>query len=129
MIYTGTQINPTATYSFKASAKLDDVRGKLVTVSTTGVALATGATSPIMGIAIISNDAPIAAGDDVDVQIKEIGYVKAGGTITAGALLTSDSNGCAVAATSGYVIGQAMSDGVAGDYIPVQIVKMNIAEA
>lgn len=126
-IYTGTQINDTATYVFKAAAEIADPRSKAIVVTSSGAAVATGATAPIMGIGLITNDFPIAAGEDVHVQIKEIGYIEAGGTITAGAVVTADSNGKAVVATSGNVLGIAMAAGVAGDKVPVQIAKYAIA--
>lgn len=124
MIYTGTQINTSATFAFKAAEAIEDPRNKAIVVTADGAKVATGGTAPIMGVALITNDFPVKAGEDVHVQIKEIGLVEAGGEVAVGAALTANANGQAVTATEGaYVLGVAMASGVAGDKIPVQIVK------
>lgn len=124
MIYTGTQINTSATYAFPAAVEIADPRNKAIVVTADGAKVATGGTAPIMGVALITNDFPVKAGEDVHVQIKEIGYVKCGGEVTVGAALTANAEGLAVVATDGaYVLGTALTSGVAGDIISVQIVK------
>lgn len=64
-------------------------------------------------------------GDDLTVQIKDIGIWLSGGAITAGAELTSDADGKAVAATSGsFITAVALSEATkAGQRVSVQIVK------
>jgi hypothetical protein len=124
MIYTGTQINTSATYAFPAAVEIADPRNKAIVVTADGAKVATGSTEAIMGVALITNDFPVKAGEDVHVQIKEIGYVKCGGEVTVGAALTANAEGLAVVATEGaYVLGTALTSGVAGDIISVQIVK------
>ena len=52
----------------------------------------------------------VAAGDYVDIQIKDIGYVLAGATITKGQEVTAGANGlAAVAAAGNYVLGIALN--------------------
>ena len=59
------------------------------------------------------------AGDMVDLTKGGIGSVTLGGTVTAGAALTSDANAAAVATTTAgdRIIGYAEQPGVAGDII------------
>ena len=65
----------------------------------------------------------VTIGDDVDIQIKDIGYILAGGEIAKGNEVTA-SNGLAVKAESGnYVVGIALSTVAKDDYCRVQIAK------
>lgn len=59
------------------------------------------------------------AGDMVDVTKGGIGSVQLGGTVTAGAPLTSDGSGKAIATTTGgdRIVGFAEQPGVSGDII------------
>lgn len=64
------------------------------------------------------------AGQRVDIALDGIVEVIAGGTITRGAVLTSDANGAAVTAApaagvNNRVLGIAMVSAVAGDIFPV----------
>ena len=123
-IYTGTQINDSAVLAFPAAEAIADVRCKAVVLTADGVKPATGATAPFMGVAIITNDFPVAAGDDVHVQIKEVGLIEVGADVTAGAAVTADANGYAKpAATGDFVLGIATQSGKAGDRVYIQINK------
>ena len=63
------------------------------------------------------------AGDDVDIQIKDIGYILAGGEIAKGNEVMAFS-GLAVKAESGnYVVGIALSAVAKDEYCRVQITK------
>ena len=67
-----------------------------------------------------------ALGDGVDVMHVGIADVEAGGTITRGALLTSDATGRAVAASPGAgtnngVAGRALASAVVGDIIQMLV--------
>lgn len=62
----------------------------------------------------------------VDIVMSGIADLKINGTVTRGALLTSDASGLGVAAapgagTNNRVIGTAIISGVAGDIIPVLV--------
>ena len=123
-IYTGTQINDTAVLVFPAAAEIADARNKAIVVTAAGAAVATGATAPYMGVGLITNDFPIAAGEDVHVQIKEITLIEAGAVVTTGAAVSADASGLAKPAASGdFVLGIALEDGAVGDKIRVQITK------
>lgn len=78
-----------------------------------------------VGLIIPESEASIAAGDDVTIQVKDIGLWIAGAAVNAGALLMSDANGKAVAATAGnFYLAQALEAATAaGQAIHVQIIK------
>jgi len=113
---------PTLTRAYEASAALAAFKiAKFSDVSATSkVAPAAANTDPLMGV----NTAMAAAtGDMADIVQHGIGLVVLGGTVTAGAELTSDASGAAIAAvpTAGVfmsVVGKALSPGVAGDVSP-----------
>lgn len=83
--FNGSQINQSVTIAEQAGAAIDDVRNLILKYDENGdVVVATDGTAPIVGIAIIEagyNDisgaesGKVAKGDQVDVQIKDIGYI------------------------------------------------------
>lgn len=82
---------------------------------------ATASTEDLIGV---FQHATSAAAEEVRLMVSGISRVKLGGTVTRGALLTSDANGKAVAigavgGTNYAVIGRAMASGAADDLIPV----------
>lgn len=84
-----------------------------------GVALIEAGVNDISGV----ESGKVNAGDDVDIQIKDIGYILAGGDIAKGEEVTA-SNGLAVKAEAGnYVVGIALSTVAKDDYCRVQIAK------
>lgn len=132
--FNGVQINQSSTIVEKAGAAIADCRNKIMVYDDNGdVVLATGGTKPIVGIALIEsglNDisgkdsGSVAVGDDVDIQIKDIGYILAGAEIKKGEEVTSDENGLATKAADGnYVVGIALSAVKANEYCRVQIAK------
>lgn len=132
--YNGVQINQTVTIVAEAAAEITDVRNRIMKFDESGkVALATAGTDIPVGIALIEagfNDisgnvsGKVAAGDDVDIQIKDIGVVLAGGTIKKGQEVAAGTDGKAVAAAAGnYVLGFALGDAADGKYVAVQIAK------
>lgn len=129
----GVQINQSVTIVEQAGADIDDVRNRIMAYNTEGnVVLAADGSTVLVGIALIEagvNDisgaesGKVKAGDDVDIQIKDIGYILAGGDISKGDEVTA-SGGLAVKAESGnYVVGIALSASEKGDYCRVQIAK------
>lgn len=87
------------------------------------IAAASANTDPVIGV---TGNLAAGAGDMADVIHHGIGLVTLGGTVTAGAELTSDASGRAIAAvpTAGVfmsVIGKALAPGVSGDVIEVLI--------
>ncbi|MCE2910381.1 MAG: DUF2190 domain-containing protein [Burkholderiaceae bacterium] len=79
-----------------------------------------GAASTDLLIGVSDDVAAPATGDVVDVVLSGVATVEYGGTVAAGAYLTSDATGRAVAAAPGAgvnaaIIGIAMVAGVVGD--------------
>ena len=125
MTYLATSINESPVISEKAGAALADVRGKAVKFDGNGNVVLAAAGELAIGIGILTNDVNIEAGKDVDIQIKDIGLVRAGGEIAKGAELASDANGCLVAATEGqHVLAIALQAAIAADtFISARLVS------
>lgn len=69
-------------------------------------------------------------GDDVDILVKDIGYVLAGAAITKGQEVAAGANGLAAVAVAGnYVLGIALSSVKANEYCRIQIAKYQKAPA
>lgn len=131
--FNGVQINESVTITEAAGAAIADCRNRIMKYDDNGnVVLAAGGEDIPVGIALIEaglNDitgedsGKVAEGDDVDIQIKDIGYVLAGEEIRKGGEITAGADGVAMAAKTGnYVVGIALSSaGKAGEYCRVQI--------
>ena len=97
--YNGTQISQSVTVSEVAGATVEDCRNKIFVYDENGKAiLATGGTKPFIGVALIEagiNDmfgevsGKVEVGDDIDIQIKDIGSVIAGEAISKGDEITA----------------------------------------
>lgn len=131
--FNGVQINQSVTIVEKAGADIADVRNRIVAYDEDGnIILAADGSAVLVGIALIesgTNDISGAEsgkatiGSDVDIQIKDIGYILAGGKIAKGDEVTA-ANGLAVKAEAGnYVVGIALSAAAKDDYCRVQIIK------
>lgn len=133
--FNGVQINESVTITEVAGAAIADCRNRIMKYDANGnVVLASSGDDIPVGIALIEaglNDitgedsGKVADGDDVDIQIKDIGYVLAGEEIKKGGEITAGADGVAMAAEDGnYVIGIALSSvEKAGEYCRVQISK------
>lgn len=132
--YNGVQINQSVTIVEKAGEDIADVRNKIMKYDDNGnVVLATAGTDIPVGIALIEagyNDitgvesGKAVAGDDIDIQIKDMGVVIAGETIKKGQEVAAGADGLAVVAAGGdYVLGFALSDAEADDFMVIQIAK------
>lgn len=132
--FNGAQFNQSVTIVEQAGAEMTDCRNRIMVYDENGsVILATDGKKPIVGIALIEsglNDisgkdsGSVKAGDDVDIQIKDIGYILAGADISKGVEITSGADGLAAVATGGdYVVGFALSAAKKNEYCRVQIVK------
>lgn len=111
--------------SFKSAAAIAEARLVTFGVDDDTVALATAATSEIIGV---TQHATAAAGDEVRVMLTGIAELRLGGSVTRGNRLTSDASGQgvaigAVAGTNYNSIGMALASGVSGDIIPVLIAQ------
>ena len=132
--YNGAQFNPSHTIVEQAGAVITDVRNKIMKFDENGkVVLATAGTDIPVGIAIIEagyNDISgvesgmVKAGEDVDILIKDMGVVLAGATIKKGQEVTAGADGLAAVAASGnYVLGIALDNAEAGNFLHIQIAK------
>lgn len=129
----GVQINQSVTITEKAGADIADARNRIMSYDGDGnVVLAADGAAVLVGVALIEsgiNDmsgaesGKVKKGDDVDIQIKDIGYILAGDDIAKGDEVTA-SEGLAVKAVSGnYVVGIALSAAEKDDYCRVQVTK------
>lgn len=102
-----------------AGAAIADIRGRAVKFDENGRIVLAGAGEAALGVGIMTNDETILSGQDVDIQIKDIGMVYAGGAVAKGAQLAADANGAFVAASgSDAVIAIALdAAGAAGVFI------------
>lgn len=125
MVYTSNMINTSATIVGKAASAITDPRGKAIKFDSNGkLVLASTAGEAFMGVGIVTNDEAIAAGQDIDVQVKDMGLGLAGGAISAGDALATDANGKLVTATAGdFAVGFALADATSGSYVRLQIAK------
>lgn len=138
--FNGVQINQTPTITEKAGAEITDCRNRILKYDGDGnVVLATEGTDIPVGIALIEagyNDisgaesGKAAVGDDVDIQIKDIGYVMAGTAISKGQEIAAGANGfAAVAADGDYVLGIALTSAKKDEYCRILITKYQKASA
>lgn len=132
--YHGVQINPSATIIEKAGADIADCRNRIMKYDENGnVVLATAGADIPVGIAIIEagyNDisgvesGKVLKNEEIDIQIKDMGVVLAGATIKKGQEVTAGADGLAVAAApSNYVLGVALENAEANEYVRIQITK------
>ena len=132
--YNGVQINPSPTIVEKAGADITDVRNRIMKYDSNGnVVLATAGSDIPVGIALIEagyNDitgaesGKVKTGDAVDILVKDMGVVLAGATIKKGQEVTAGANGLAAAAASGnYVLGIALENAEANNFVAIQIAK------
>ena len=124
--FNGSQINQSVTIAEQAGAAIDDVRNLILKYDENGdVVVATDGTAPIAGYNDISGaeSGKVAKGDQVDVQIKDIGYILAGGAIKKGEEVTATAGKATKATDGDYVIGVALSNAAENDYVRVQISK------
>lgn len=132
--YNGVQFNQSPTIREVAGAEIADVRNRIVKYDASGnVVLAAAGTDIPVGIAIIEagyNDisgaesGKVLQGDNVDILIKDMGVVLTGAAIKKGQEVTAGANGLAAVAASGnYVLGIALDNAEADEYLPIQIVK------
>ena len=123
MSYHGTGINDSPTIVAKAAANIDSGAFLAAKLTEDGVAVS-GAGEAAIGLLIPETESPN-AGEDVTVQIKDIGLAKTGAAVNAGDLLASDASGKLIKATSGkFILAAALETATAADQIiSVQICK------
>lgn len=138
--FNGTMINQSVTIAEKAGADIADVRNLILKYDEDGnVVIAANGTAPLLGLSIIEggyNDisgaesGKVKKGDDLEIQIKDIGYAIASAEIKKGQEVTATIGGKAAVAKAGeYVIGVALNSVSAGGYSRIQIAKYQKAKA
>ena len=138
--FNGTMINQSVTIAEKAGADIADVRNLILKYDEDGnVVIAANGTAPLLGLSIIEggyNDisgaesGKVKKGDDLEIQIKDIGYAIASAEIKKGQEVTATTGGQAAVAKAGeYVIGVALNSVSAGGYSRIQIAKYQKAKA
>lgn len=123
-MYNGTTINDSATIVGAANAAIEGGEFLAAKFASGNIARCSTAGEHALGIIIPGQDA-IASGDDVTVQVKDIGRWKVGAAVAAGAELATDADGKAVTVTSGaFILAIALEEATAANQIiQVQIVK------
>lgn len=122
----GTTINNSPTIVAVAAAAMPGGRGKAVKFDNNGkIVLCSTAGEVAAGIIILQGDTDIAAGEEVSVQIKDIGMAVAGAAVKVGDPLAADASGKFVKATDGqFIVGYAVSAASAADRMfQMQITK------
>lgn len=127
--YFGTSINESPTIVLPAAEKIENAQAIALVIKEGGLAKPTAGAMPI-GLTLRAAEETYEKGDDVTVQVKDIGKWKAGEAIAVGDLLTTNAEGCAVKATSGnFIMAIALSATEnAGTMIAVQIIKSGYAQ-
>lgn len=122
--YFGTSINESPTVVFPAGEKLEAARGIALAIKD-GAVVKPAAGANVIGISLIETDEVVDQGDDIDIQIKDIGKWAAGEEIAVGTELATDAAGKAVAAKAGdFIVAVALSSAISeGTWIKAQIIK------
>ena len=124
-MFLGTAINTSPTITGLAGAAITN--GAFLAVRFDGSAniVLAAAGGNALGLLVATTPAAVAIGDDVTVQIKDIGLWTAGAAVAAGVELTPNAAGQAVAvATGNHVLAVALEAATAaGQVIRVQITK------
>ena len=132
--YRGAQFNQSISIAELAGSAIEDVRNLIMKYDDNGnVVPATAGTDIPVGVAIIEagyNDitgqtsGKVEVGDQVDILIKDRVVVLAGAAIKKGQEVAAGANGMAAVAEAGnYVLGIALRNAEAGEYLEIQIAK------
>ena len=122
--YLGSSINESPTIVLPAGDKLENARAIALAIKD-GAVIKPEAGAHVIGISLIETDETVDKGNDVDIQIKDIGKWVAGEEITVGTEPAADAEGRAVPAKAGdFIVGVALSNASeAGTWVKVQIIK------
>jgi len=124
-MFISTGINDTPTIVGKAGIPLVNAAFLAVKFDEAGNIVPAGTGENALGLLIATTPENVAAGEDVTVQIKDVGLWKTGDAVAAGAELTPDASGKAVTATEGaFILAIALESAAAeGAVIKVQVIK------
>lgn len=124
MAYNTHAYDDSPTICAAASAAITDPAMKAVKFSSGKLALPS-AGDPVIGI-VLADQGDVAAGDTLNVQIKDICYWIAGGTFAAGDLLKTDANGKCVKADAGNAVNAIALEAGASD-VPCKVFLQHTA--
>ena len=129
-VYEYTTINTSPTIVVEAGGELGDIRGKVVKFTDGKVQLPSAGEVPV-GIVLLSEEETVKTGDEVTVQVKDIGKWKAGAAVAIGDLLATDAEGLCQKVTAGqYIFARALSAATAkNDLVTVQIINAGYEKA
>jgi len=124
-MYTSTAINDTPTIVGKAGIPLVGAAFHAAVFDAAGDIVPAGAGANAVGLFVPTTPDVVAAGADVNVQIKDIGLWVTGAAVLAGAEVASNAAGQAItAAANAFIVGIALESAAGpGQVIKVQIVK------
>jgi len=121
MEFCTTSINESPVRVIEAGAALEDIRGKAIKFDENKKAALAAAGDFAVGVAIISNDENVAAGDEITVQILASGLVKTGAAVKAGDALAPGEGGALIPAASGAFMAIALDEAEAGAFVQALI--------
>ena len=124
-MFISTGINDTPTIVGKAGIPLVGAAFHAAVFDAAGDIVPAGAGANAVGLFVPTTPDVVAAGADVNVQIKDIGLWVTGAAVLAGAEVASNAAGQAItAAANAFIVGIALETATAaGQIIKVQIVK------
>lgn len=122
--YFGTSINESPTIVLEAGKDIEGAQGIALAIKN-GKAEKPTAGANVIGLSLFTNDEKVKAGDDVDIQVKDIGKWIAGEAVAVGDELTTNAEGKAVKAAAGnFITAVALSAATeAGSVVKVQLIK------
>ena len=125
MSYFGASLNQSSVLAEKAGEDITNGAFLVVKYNEEGKIIINDTAGGIPAGVLLPETPDVKKDDDVTIQIKDIGYVKAGGTVKKGAEVTADNKGCIVSAASGdFILGFALDSAEAeGEIIKIDIRK------
>ena len=119
--YFGTSINESPTIVLEAGKDIEGAQGIALAIKN-GKAEKPTAGANVIGLSLFTK---VKAGDDVDIQVKDIGKWIAGEAVAVGDELTTNAEGKAVKAAAGnFITAVALSAATeAGSVVKVQLIK------
>lgn len=129
--YFGTSINESPTIVLPAAEKIENAQAIALAIKEGGVGKPTAAGDMLIGLTLRAAEETYEKGDDVTIQVKDIGKWTAGEAIAIGDLLTANTAGKAVKATAGnFIMAIALTaTKTPGTMIQVQIIKAGYVAA
>ncbi len=123
--YFGTSINESPTITIPAAEKIEGAQAIALVIKDGGVGKPTMVGDMPIGLTLRAAEETYETGDDVTIQVKDIGKWTAGEEVAVGDLLTADTSGKAVKAAAGnFIMAVALSAAEkAGTLVQVQIIK------